>query len=204
MTCPDVPGCWAHAAYLGLPVAKEKIVPAGGTLRTGVLGTAVIHDALVRAGGTKEAYDLLLQHDCPGWLYSVDQGATTVWERWNGYTKKDGFFKDEDQYCGSTMNSFNHYSFGAVLAWIYSTAAGIAPDPARPGFRHILLAPHPDKRLGFCKASYRVASGTIRSEWRYDDAGVCRYRFTIPSGVTATLRLPDGRTEELAAGDYWR
>ena len=204
MTCPDVPSCWAHAAYLGLPVAKEKIVPAGGTLRTGVLGTAVILDALVKAGGTKEAYDLLLQHDCPGWLYSVDQGATTVWERWNGYTKKDGFFKDEDQYCGSTMNSFNHYSFGAVLAWIYSTAAGIAPDPAKPGFRHILLAPHPDKRLGFCKASYRVASGTIRSEWRYDDAGVCRYRFTIPSGVTATLRLPDGRTEELAAGDYWR
>ena len=93
----------------------------------------------------------------PAWLYSVDQGATTIWERWNSYVKATGF--------GPVgMNSFNHYAYGAVLAWMYGTMAGISEDPKAPGFKHIILAPIPDKRVGHVDASYNSAYGTIKGD----------------------------------------
>ena len=161
---------------------KASIAAGGGTLHTGVLGTSIALDALTASGLSRLAYDLLLNHRFPGWLYSVDQGATTVWERWNSYTKKDGF--------GPVgMNSFNHYAYGAVLAWMYKTMAGIAADPKAPGFRNVVMAPVPDRRLGFVKAAYRSAAGLIRSEWRYaGDTWV--WTFTVPTGATADVTLP--------------
>ena len=193
------------ALKLGLVegAAKEKTIAAlkknfadhGDCLQTGFLGTSILMDTLTENGMADIAYTLLLQHKNPSWLYSVDQGATTIWERWNSYTKKNGF--------GPVgMNSFNHYAYGAVLAWIYKTAAGIAADPANPGFRNIVMKPMPDKRLGFVKAEYRTPCGLVKSAWRYEGAKWI-WDFTVPEGATASVTLPGEKTAKpYAAGTY--
>ena len=165
----------------------------GDRLATGFLGTPLLCDVLSDIGETELAYTILLQRQFPSWLYTVDQGATTMWERWNSYTKEGGFGDVR-------MNSFNHYAYGAVVGWIFEHAAGIRPDPAEGGWRHFVLAPEPDARLGRLKATYRTDFGTIESAWEYGTDGVCRFRFTVPDGTTATVRLPDGRTFEAAPG----
>ena len=151
-------------------------------LQTGFLGTSILMDTLTENGMADVAYTLLLNHNFPGWLYSVDQGATTIWERWNSYVKATGF--------GPVgMNSFNHYAYGAVLAWIYKSAAGIAADPAEPGFRNIVMKPIPDKRLGRIAASYKTRYGVVKSAWRYEgDKWI--WNFTVPEGATASVTLP--------------
>ena len=165
----------------------------GNRLQTGFLGTSVLMDTLSDIGEREMAVTLLLQRENPSWLYSVDQGATTIWERWDSWTKEKGF--------GSAgMNSFNHYSYGAVLGWMYAHLAGIRPDPAKPGFRHFILAPEPDARLGSCDATYDSVAGRIRSKWEYVD-GKAKFTFAVPEGTTATAILPDGRTFELKPGE---
>ncbi len=168
----------------------------GDCLQTGFLGTSILMDTLTYDVGAPEmAYTLLLQHKNPSWLYSVDQGATTIWERWNSYTKKDGF--------GSAgMNSFNHYAYGAVLAWMYGSMAGIREDVANPGFKHIILAPLPDRRMGKVKACFRSPYGRIKSAWHYDDAGKWVWTFTIPANTTATVTVPGEQPKEYVAGTY--
>ncbi len=164
------------------------------TMRTGFLGTLMLMDALAKEGRFDVAYDLLLQHNFPGWLYSVDQGATTVWERWNSYTLERGFGD-------VSMNSFNHYAYGAVVAWMYKHAAGIASCEEAPGFKKIILAPKPEKRLGHVKASYQSAAGLITSAWRYEgDDWV--WEFTIPEGATGDVTLPNGEKRAYAAGSH--
>ncbi|MGN0833614.1 MAG: family 78 glycoside hydrolase catalytic domain [Kiritimatiellia bacterium] len=131
----------------------------GNRLKTGFLGTSILLETLSEEMDAPEmAYSLLLQRDFPGWLYSVDQGATTIWERWNSYTREQGF--------GPVgMNSFNHYAYGAVVEWIASTVAGFRRDPERPG--KFLVKPVKDRRLGWVKATYRTPSGEVLvSEWR--------------------------------------
>ena len=174
---------------------KASIAAGGGTLHTGFLGTSIVMDTLTENGLVTLAYDLLLNHQFPGWLYSVDQGATTIWERWNSYTKKDGF--------GPVgMNSFNHYAYGAVLAWIYKTAAGIAADPKAPGFRNAVLAPKPDRRLGFVKAEYKSAAGLFKSAWRFEGSDWI-WEFTIPEGATADVTFPGkAASRRFGAGDH--
>ena len=164
-------------------------------LATGFLGTAFILDELVELGETETAYSLLLSHGFPSWLYEVDQGATTVWERWNSYTKKDGFGPVE-------MNSFNHYAYGAIVGWLYRCAAGIATDPKTPGFKNIIMAPKPDRRLGHIKAAYKSAVGLIKSAWRYEgDTWV--WEFTVPTGATADVTLPGEKaSRHYVAGSY--
>ncbi len=154
----------------------------GNCLQTGFIGTSFLMDALSKEGEWDMAYTLLTQHKHPSWLYSVDQGATTIWERWNSYTKKDGF--------GPVgMNSFNHYAYGAVLAWMYRHTAGI--QAAEPGFKKILMAPRPDRRVGSIKASYKSVHGLIKSAWRYEGEKWL-WDFTIPEGTSAAVLLPDG------------
>ncbi|MBO7654693.1 MAG: family 78 glycoside hydrolase catalytic domain [Kiritimatiellae bacterium] len=161
---------------------RKNIADHGECLQTGFLGTSILMDTLTENGMADVAYTLLLQHKNPSWLYSVDQGATTIWERWNSYRKDTGF--------GPVgMNSFNHYAYGAVLAWMYKTAAGIAADPAMPGFKRIIMAPKPDPRLGYVKAEYRSAAGLIKSAWRYE-GGKWIWDFTVPEGATALVTLP--------------
>ena len=167
-----------------------------GCLTTGFLGTSILMDTVTyEAGAPDVAYSLLLQHENPSWLYSVDQGATTIWERWNSYVKATGF--------GPVgMNSFNHYAYGAVLAWMYGTMAGISEDPKAPGFKHIILAPIPDKRVGHVDASYNSAYGKITSSWRYGREGKWTWTFSIPANTTATVTVPGGKPVEYASGTY--
>ena len=174
---------------------RKNIADHGDCLQTGFLGASIIMDVLTENGLADVAYTLLLQHKNPSWLYSVDQGATTIWERWNSYRKDTGF--------GPVgMNSFNHYAYGSVLAWIYKSAAGIAADPAKPGFANIVMAPKPDKRLGFVKAEYKTRHGLVKSAWRYE-GGKWLWDFTIPAGATASVTPPGASTATAyAAGDY--
>ena len=173
----------------------KNISDHGNCLQTGFLGTSVLMDTLTYAVGEPQvAYTLLLQHKNPSWLYSVDQGATTIWERWNSYTKKDGF--------GDVgMNSFNHYAYGAVIGWLYETAAGIQPGPKGGYDEEFRLAPVPDPRLGFLKASYRTRNGVIQSAWRYADDGACVWTFTVPAGSRATVCV-NGTTAVYEAGTH--
>ena len=173
----------------------DNIKAHGDCLQTGFLGTAIIMNTLSKVGAADVAYTLLLQHKNPSWLYSIDQGATTFWERWNSYTKETGFGD-------AGMNSFNHYAYGAVISWMYSAMAGIREDLANPGFRHFFLQPQPDKRVGSVKASYNSASGLIESAWEYGADGKWKWTYTVPANTTATVILPDGRTFEREAGRF--
>ncbi len=154
----------------------------GNKLQTGFLGTKIILDTLTKVGETELAYTLLLQENNPSWLYSVLQGATTIWERWNSYTLNSGFGD-------VSMNSFNHYAYGAVAAWMYHTMAGINADTSNPGFKHAIIAPYPDARLGSVKASYNSAYGTYTVDSQYS-AEQWKYKLTIPANTSATVQLP--------------
>lgn len=99
--------------------------------------------------------EFIIPEKNPSWLYSIDNGATTIWERWNSYMLDQGMGP-------RGMNSFNHYAYGVVCEWIWETAAGISSDPVNPGFKHIIMKPIPDKRLGSIEAVYNSVSGTIK------------------------------------------
>ena len=174
---------------------KRNFAEHGDCLQTGFLGTSILMETLSENGMTDIAYTLLFQRKNPSWLYSVDQGATTIWERWNSYTKDRGF--------GPVgMNSFNHYAYGVVLAWMYKEMAGIAADINAPGFKNIIMAPKPDKRVGFVKAEYKSRLGPIKSAWRYEgDKWI--WDFTIPEGSTADVTLPgEAKSVRFEAGAY--
>jgi alpha-L-rhamnosidase len=174
---------------------RQNFADHGNCLQTGFLGTSILMQTLTENGMSDVAYELLFQRKNPSWLYSIDNGATTIWERWNSYMKDSGMGP-------RGMNSFNHYAYGCVCEWIWETAAGIAADPKVPGFKHIIMRPVPDKRLGFLKAEYKSAAGTIKSEWKYKgDTWI--WKFTIPKGATATVTLPGQPTsKEFTAGSY--
>ena len=174
---------------------RENFAAHDGCLQTGFLGTSILMQTLTENGMADIAYDLLFQRKNPSWLYSVDNGATTIWERWNSYTLDKGM-------ASKGMNSFNHYAYGCVCEWIWETAAGIAADPAQPGFKHIIMSPIPDKRLGHVDAQYKSAAGLIKSSWKYE-GDTCVWSFTIPEGATATVNLPgDSESKEYEAGSY--
>ncbi len=167
----------------------------GSCLQTGFLGTAMILDVLTdQCDALDVAYTLLLQHGFPSWLYSVDQGATTIWESWDAYTVAHGF--------SPGLRSFNHYAYGAIVAWMYRTMAGIREDPKEGGFRHFVLAPHPDPRMGHCTARYRSPCGEIESSWRYTEEGKWIWRFAIPANTTATVIVPGESPVDYPAGHY--
>jgi alpha-L-rhamnosidase len=174
---------------------RENFAQHGNCLQTGFLGTSILMNTLTENGMADLAWELLFQRKNPSWLYSVDNGATTIWERWNSYMLDKGMGP-------RGMNSFNHYAYGCVCEWIWKTVCGIAADTAAPGFKRIIMKPVPDKRLGFVKAAYDSAAGRIESEWKYEgDKWI--WNFTIPEGATASVTLP-GETEakEYAAGSY--
>ena len=152
-------------------------------LQTGFLGTAILMPTLTKIGRSDIAYTLLLQHENPSWLYSVDQGATTVWERWNSYTIESGF--------GDVgMNSFNHYAYGTVASWMFEAIAGINYDTSQPGFKRIILAPSPDKRIE-ANASYDSPYGIITAKSTFNDnENTWIYECSLPSNTTAQIRIP--------------
>ena len=154
------------------------------SLMTGFIGTAWINKALSDNGHSAIAYRLLQQTTYPSWLYSVEQGATTIWERLNSYTHTNGFGGNNQ------MNSFNHYSFGAVGAWMYNYSLGIQRDENAPGFKHFILRPEPDPtgKMTYAKGYYESMYGRIESSWEIKN-GACNYRFVVPANTTATVYI---------------
>lgn len=171
----------------------DKIKNNGYKLSTGFVGSGILNQTLSEIGESNLAYSLLLQKDNPSWLYSIYQGATTIWERWNSYTKEKGF--------GDVgMNSFNHYAYGSVGEWMYRYMAGIDADEEKPGFKHIILQPKPDtrtpeelpygqERITWVKASYESISGKIECSWIMEN-DTFTYVVSIPKESYATLYLP--------------
>lgn len=163
---------------------KEMLEENGMHLNTGFVGTAYLCKALTKAGLSGEAYTLLFKEDFPSWLYEVNMGATTVWERWNSVLP-DGKISD------TGMNSLNHYAYGAVSEWIYRSVCGIAPDESTAGFKKAVLAPCPDERFQWVKGEYASASGLYRSGWEFEGDHIL-YEAEIPFDCTAEFLVPEG------------
>jgi alpha-L-rhamnosidase len=161
----------------------ENIEHHGGHLTTGFVGVGLLCPVLTEAGYPEVAHRLLLNETFPSWGYSIRQGATTIWERWDGWTRESGFQTP-------AMNSFNHYSLGSVGQWLYEYVAGIRSDPARPGYERVLIAPVPGE-LESARAEYASIRGRIVSDWRRSEGGF-RLATEIPPNVTATVVLPPG------------
>lgn len=189
------------ALYFGLTEHPEVtldglvrlLAQSNNHLTTGFVGTPYLLHVLSDNGRADLAYTLLLQEDYPSWLYSVNKGATTMWEHWDGI-KPDGSMWSTD------MNSFNHYAYGAVGDWLYGVMCGINPDADAPGYKHSILRPVADARLDYADASLETAYGTLKSGWKREDGGVC-YSFTVPQGTSATL-LVEGNAFEVGAGSF--
>ena len=164
----------------------EEVRKFGYHLTTGFVGTPYLCHVLSRFGYNDLAYELLNQESYPSWLYPVKKGATTIWERWDGI-KPDGSFQDEG------MNSFNHYSYGAIGDWMYRVAAGIdtAADAATDatGYKHVLIQPQPGGGLTHIRAALRSPYGEIVSAWQLNE-GDFRLHVTIPPNTRATVRIP--------------
>ncbi|MFC0680193.1 family 78 glycoside hydrolase catalytic domain [Lysobacter korlensis] len=168
----------------------ELVAAAGNRISTGFVGTPLVSDALTRSGAVDTAYDLLLERECPSWLYQVEQGATTIWERW------DSMLPDGTVNPG-TMTSFNHYALGAVADWLHRVVAGLAP--AEPGYRRIRFAPQPGGGLTWANARHRTPYGDAAIEWRLVD-GELVVETEVPTGTRAILELPGARAEEFGPG----
>jgi len=168
------------------PLAVEHILRGiaayDGHLSTGFVSTHRLMLELSARGENETAYAMLNQRTFPSWYYSLDQGATTIWERWDGYVKGRGF-----QNPG--MNSFAHYSLGSVGEWIYKVVLGIRADEASPGYRHFVIQPQPGAPLTWVKGGYRSIRGDIRVAWKLDH-GQFTMDVTIPPNTTATVHMP--------------
>lgn len=171
----------------------QAVADAGYTLTTGFIGTPGICTVLTDNGYNEDAYRLITQTEYPSWLFTVKQGATTMWERWNSYTKENGFGPD-------AMNSFNHYSYGAIEEWMISRCLGIERDEQHPGYKHFVLRPEPGKAFNYAKGGFESVYGKIESSWTRDGNTVT-YRFTVPANTTATLLLPTAGRDVVEIGE---
>jgi alpha-L-rhamnosidase len=159
-----------------------KIEEADGHLRTGFLGTPLLAFVLGQTGHQDIAYQVLFRETYPSWFFSIKQGATTMWERWNSYTRQDGF-------ADAKMNSFNHYAYGAIGQWMYERIAGLAPDPEYPGYRHFFIRPVPGSPLTWAKAELETPYGKALSGWKKSN-GKLTIEAIVPPNTTATLIVP--------------
>jgi alpha-L-rhamnosidase len=163
-------------------------------LSTGFVGSPYLPHVLSSNGRLDIAYALLHQRTWPSWLYSVTQGATTIWERWDGWTEENGFQTPE-------MNSFNHYAYGAIGAWLYSTVAGIEIDSTKPGYKHINLRPQPGGGLTNACGKLKTLYGDLVSEWKLEN-GAFDWTVVVPPNTTATVHLPmDGARRIMLNGE---
>jgi alpha-L-rhamnosidase len=190
----------ALAKNLSEAVKRQNVDDSGTTrpvysLMTGFIGTAWISKALSDYGYVEDAYRLLQNNQYPSWLYAVDQGATSIWERLNGYTIERGFGGQNG------MNSFNHYSFGAVGQWMIAYSLGIQRDPNSPGFKHFILQPEydPSGQMTWAKGYYDSVYSRISSDWKVDK-GVLTYKATVPANTTATLYIPASSASGVTEG----
>ncbi|KTR40735.1 alpha-L-rhamnosidase [Curtobacterium oceanosedimentum] len=170
----------------------ELVAESGYRISTGFAGTPFITDALTMTGHVDDAYRLLLQTECPSWLYPVTMGATTVWERWDSMLP-DGTINPGE------MTSFNHYALGAVADWMHRTVAGLAP--LTPGYEQVLIAPLPGGGLTWAEASLESPHGRIAVRWDLDTDELC-IRAEVPEDVTAIVRTPDGTERQVGGGEH--
>jgi alpha-L-rhamnosidase len=199
----DAVTAYALAIHFGLlddrtrELAGDRLaalVAAGGHhIATGFAGTPYVCDALVETGHLDDAYRLLLQRECPSWLYPVTMGATTVWERWDSMLP-DGRINP------GQMTSFNHYALGAVADWLHRTVGGIAP--AEPGYRTVRVAPRPGGGLTWAECSLDTPRGRIAVAWRLDPSGALDVDVTVPDQVTAEIDVPGVEPRRVGAGRH--
>jgi alpha-L-rhamnosidase len=135
---------------------------------------------------------LLNRKKYPSWLYPITKGATTIWERWDGI-KPDGTFQDKG------MNSFNHYAYGAIGEWLYRVVAGIDIDEQNPGYKHIIIQPHPGGGLTSARARLDSMYGPIESDWRLD-GNTMTVNVEVPPNTTATVKLPSAKMADVTEG----
>lgn len=163
----------------------------GHKLNTGFVCTQFLLPVLSETGHADEAYRVLMQRDCPSWLFMIDNGGTTFWELWDGWTPEKGFFRNID-------NSFNHLAYGSVVEWMYRYMAGIKVDEGSPAFKHIVFKPYPDPRLGTLdgsdlindvKASHDSPYGPVSARW-HKDGSTYFYDIEVPCNTTAEVWLP--------------
>ncbi|HVS53662.1 MAG TPA: family 78 glycoside hydrolase catalytic domain [Opitutaceae bacterium] len=163
-------------------------------LATGFLGTPLVTPVLADTGHADLAYRVLEQETYPGWLFSVKNGATTVWERWDSWTPEQGFHPEG-------MNSFNHYAYGSVVGWLYDTIAGLKPDASAPGWKFFHVAPTPGGGLTFAKASVETPFGLAVSDWKIV-AGRFELAATIPPNTTAEISLPAQAARDISENGH--
>ncbi len=176
---------------VGKSLAK-MVKDNGNKLTTGFIGTPYLLYALSECGYTDIAYSLLLQEEYPSWLFSVKMGATTIWEHWDG-------IREDGSMWSSNMNSYNHYAYGSVAAWVYEVAAGINTVKNHPGFERVLIKPNPDKRLGYLEAKIETRFGLISSHWEYQKDGSIRFEIKTP--VKAEIEI-SGEKYSVGKGEY--
>jgi alpha-L-rhamnosidase len=184
----------SYAMALGFQLLPEAARPAAGKrlaelvetadthLATGFLGTPLVLPALSDNGQHELACRLLRQDTYPSWLFEVQQGATSIWERWNGWTPEQGFYSPR-------MNSFNHYAFGAVGDWMYRYLAGLDPDPVEPGYRRVTLRPRPGGGFTSVRATHESLYGVHACSWRLE-SGTLYVEAQVPANTSATIVLP--------------
>ncbi|MFC8719523.1 family 78 glycoside hydrolase catalytic domain [Kitasatospora sp. NPDC057198] len=168
------------------------VAARGHTIGTGFLGTPLVCDALTATGHADTAHRLLAATDCPSWLYAVDMGATTIWERW------DSLLPDGTVNPGE-MTSFNHYAFGAVADWMHRTLAGLAPE--EPGYRVLRIAPRPGGTLTWARAEHRTPHGTAAVHWHIDH-NTLTVTATVPHGCEAIIDLPGQQPQHVGPGTH--
>ena len=190
----------AYSLALAFDLLPEDLIPKAakyladdvekmGHLTTGFVGTPLLCKTLSAHGYDDLAFMLLNRKEYPSWLYPVTQGATTIWERWDGQ-KPDGSFQDVG------MNSFNHYAYGAIGEWLYRYVAGMDIDPENPGYKHILLAPHPGGGLTNAGVEFNSVYGKVKSAWKFEVNDFV-YEVTVPANTTATVTLPAAKADQL-------
>jgi alpha-L-rhamnosidase len=194
----------AYSLALAFDMLPDDLVPKAakyladdvryfGHLTTGFLGTPLLCEVLSENEYDQLAFMLLNRKEYPSWLYPVTQGATTIWERWDGQ-KPDGTFQDVG------MNSFNHYAYGAIGSWLYTYVTGIGIDEDNPGYKHFYLAPHPGGGLTFAKAEFDSPYGVIASGWKLNEKSI-EYKIEIPANTTATVILPDVALQDVSVDE---
>jgi alpha-L-rhamnosidase len=170
---------------------QDDIRAKGWHVSTGFVGVSYLLPVLTQAGKIDTAYRLLMQDTFPSWLFSVKHGATTIWERWDGWTPEKGF-QDPG------MNSFNHYALGSCGQWLFDTVAGIGLDPNQPGYKHIIIHPRVGGGLSWARASLNSIRGPIASAWKFQGGAkstLLTLDVTIPANTTATVYVPAARAE---------
>ena len=201
-------GCAVALSFEIVPEAERQRIEdaladlvrqSEGRVATGFLGTPLVLHALADGDRFDEAYQMLLRRQHPSWLYQIEMGATTVWERWDAIrpdgsihpgvmATPPGMADEED--AGGHMLSFNHYAYGAVVDWIYRHLAGIAPDRARPGYRHVVFAPRPPAGIDWARASIVGPLGPTSIEWHVGTGGELTADIVLPFGASGTFIAP--------------